>query len=143
MTGPTARIVTVTAAAALALGGLTGCAAKNPGLDSLRSDPLVAAKLPGLTETQQFGQIEFTALGKHEPATLTRLFKTGTRTVTAADLAGAAARAKADGWELSPAPNHTWTGTKTLDGAPANLLIRRNFSTAGRVLVAVELSETR
>lgn len=139
----TARIVKATAAAALAAVVLTGCAANNSGLDTLRSDPLVTADLPGLTETQQFGQIEFTALGRHEPATLTRLFKTGNSKVTAADLARVAGEATADGWQLSAAPNHTWTGTKTLDGTPADLLIRRNFSQTDRVLVAVVLTESR
>lgn len=139
----TARIVTGTVAAALAVVVLTGCAAKNPGLDTLRSDPIVTADVPGLTETQQFGQIEFTALGKHEPATVTRLFKTGTRNVTAADLARAATQAESDGWQLSAAPNHTWTGTKTVDGSPADLLIRRNFSVADRVLVAIVLTTSR
>jgi hypothetical protein len=141
VTALTARIVP--AAAALAAVALTGCAAANPGLDTLRSDPLVTAEVPGLHETQLFGQIEFSALGTHEPATLTRLFTTGNRTVTAADLALAAEEADADGWKLSPAANHTWTGTKTVDGAPADLLIRRNFSSAGRVLVAVVLTESR
>jgi hypothetical protein len=139
----TGRIVSAAAAAALAALALTGCAADNPGLDTLRSDPLATADVPGLTETQLFGQIEFTALGTHEPATLTRLFKTANRSVTPADLAGAAAQADADGWKLSPAPKHTWTGTKTVDGALAHLLIRRNFSSAGRVLVAVEMTESR
>src|SRR5471030_3226824 len=59
----TGRIVSTAAAAALAALALTGCAADNPGLDTLRSDPLVTADVPGLTETQLFGQIEFTALG--------------------------------------------------------------------------------
>ena len=139
----TTRIATATTAAALALVVLTGCAARNPGLDTLRSDPLVTAAVPGLTETQRFGQIEFTSRGKHEPATLTRLFKTGSRNVTAADLARAGERATADGWKLAPAPNHTWTGIKTVGGAPVTLLIRRNFSVAGRVLVAVELTASR
>jgi hypothetical protein len=135
--------VTATTAAALAVLALTGCAARNPGLDTLRSDPLVTVDLPGLTETQLFGQIEFTALGTHEPATLTRLFKTGNRDVTAADLARVAEEADADGWKLSPAASHTWTGTKTVGGEPADLLIRRNFSVAGRVLIAVVLTESR
>ena len=139
----TTRTVQAMATAALAIVLLAGCAAGNPGLDRLRSDPLVTADVPGLTETQLFGQIEFTSLGKHEPATLTRLFKTGSRKVTAADLARAAEQADADGWQLTPAPNHTWTGTKTLDGAPADLLIRRNFSASDRVLVAVVLTESR
>jgi hypothetical protein len=143
VTSLTARIGSATAALAVAVGVLTGCAATNPGLDGLRSDPLVTADVPGLTETQLFGQIEFTALGKHEPATLTRLFKTADRTVTAADLARVAGKADVDGWKLSPAPNHTWTATKTIDGAPADLVIRRNFSSADRVLVAVELTESR
>jgi hypothetical protein len=143
VTSLTARTVSATAALAVAVGVLTGCAAANPGLARLRSDPLVTVDVSGLTETQLFGQIEFTALGKHEPATLTRLFKTAGRTVTAADLARVAEEADADGWKLSPAPNHTWTATKTVDGAPADLLIRRNFSSANRVLVAVELTESR
>lgn len=143
VTSLTARILSATAALAVAVGALTGCAAANPGLDGLRSDPLVTADVPGLTETQLFGQIEFTALGKHEPATLTRLFKTADRTVTAADLARVAEEADADGWKLSPARNHTWTATKTVDGAPADLLIRRSFSSTDRVLVAVELTESR
>jgi hypothetical protein len=138
----TARIVSATAAAALAATLLTGCAAENPGLDTLRSDPLVTAEVPGLTETQLFGQIEFTALGKHEPATVTRLFRTATRKVTATDLALAAQRAKADGWELHPGANNTWTGTKTLDGARAELQVRRNFSSRNRMLVAVILTAT-
>jgi hypothetical protein len=138
----TARIVLAAAAAALAASLLAGCAATNPGLDTLRSDPLVTADVPGLTETQLFGQIEFTALGKHEPATVTRLFKTGTRKATALDLALAAQQAKTDGWKVSPANNDTWTGTKTVDGAPADLLIKRNFSASNRVLVAVILTAT-
>jgi hypothetical protein len=141
MTGRTV-LATATATAVVAALALTGCAANNPGLDTLRSDPLVTADISGLTETQLFGQIEFTAMGTHEPATLTRLFKTGNRTVTAADLARAAEAADEDGWKLRPAPNHTWTGTKTVEGAPVDLLIRRNFSSAGRVLVAVELTES-
>jgi hypothetical protein len=139
----TARIGTAAAAAALALVLLTSCAAANPGLDALRADPLVTADVPGLTETQLFGQIEFTAMGQHEPATLTRLFKTGARLVTATDLASAAEQADADGWKLSPARNHTWTGTKTVGGIPADLLIRRNFSSADRVQVAVVLTLSR
>jgi hypothetical protein len=139
----TTRAVQATATAALAIVVLAGCAAGNPGLDRLRSDPLVTADVPGLSETQLFGQIEFTSLGRHEPATLTRLFKTGTRTVTAADLGRVAVEADVDGWKLSPAPKHTWTGTKTLDGAPANLLIRRSFTASDRVLVAIVLTEPR
>jgi hypothetical protein len=138
----TARIVSAAAAAALASALLTGCAASNPGLDTLRSDPLVTADVAGLTETQLFGQIEFTALGKHEPATVTRLFKTRTRKVTALDLALAEQEAKTDGWKLRPATNGTWTGTKTVDGAPADLVIKRNFSSGDRVLVAVIVTET-
>ncbi len=146
MTALTALIApraTTAVLAAVAVVFLAGCAANNPGLDTLRSDPLSTADVAGLTETQLFGQIEFTALGTHEPATLTRLFKTGNRTVTAADLARVAEEADADGWQLRPAAKHTWTGTKTVDGAPATLLIRRNFSSADRVLVALVMTESR
>jgi hypothetical protein len=136
----TARTLLAMAAATLAAVVLSGCADDNPGLDTLRSDPLVTADVGGLSETQVYGQIEFTALGKHQPAMVTRLFKTGTRKVTAADLARAAVQAKADGWELRPAPHSTWTGTKAVDGAPAALRIRRNFSSGDRVLIAVILT---
>jgi hypothetical protein len=135
----TGRIVRAVAVLALVL--VTGCAAADPELDALRSDPIATADVPGLTETQLFGQIEFTALGKHEPATLTRLFKTKTGEVTAADLDRAAEQADADGWTLRQGPNATWTGTKDLDGVPADLSIRRNFSSAKQVLVAVVLTD--
>jgi hypothetical protein len=138
----TRRIVSVTAAV-LAAALLTGCAASKPGFDALRSDPLVTDKVTGLTDTQLYGQIEFTALGKHEPATITRLFRTSTRKVTANDLAIAAEQAKNDGWQVSPASNSTWTGTKTIGGVPTLLRIRRNFSDGDRVLVAVILTATR
>jgi hypothetical protein len=139
----TTRTVSAAAVAVLATGLLAGCAASNPGFDTLRSDPLVTAKVSGLTDTQLYGQIEFTALGKHEPATITRLLRTTTRKVTATDLAMAADQAKTEGWRVRPASNNTWTGSKTVDGAPALLRIRRNFSDGDRVLVAVILTATR
>jgi hypothetical protein len=130
-------------AAVLAAGLLTGCAASKPGFDTLRSDPLVTDDVSGLTDTQLYGQIEFSALGKHEPATITRLLRTRTRTVTPNDLAIAAEQAKNDGWRVTPASNGTWTGTKTVGGVPTLLRIKRNFSDADRVLVAVILTATR
>src|SRR4051812_29645522 len=140
----TRRTVSATAAATvLAAGLLTGCAASKPGFDTLRSEPLVSADVSGLTDTQLYGQIAFTALGKHEPATITRLLRTSTRKVTAADLGMAAEQAKTDGWRVSPASSSTWTGTKVIDGVPTLLRIRRNFSDSHRVLVAVILSATR
>jgi hypothetical protein len=140
----TARTVSATVAiAAVATGLLAGCAASHPGFDTLRADPLVTAKVSGLTDTQLYGQIEFTALSKHEPATITRLLRTTTRKVTATDLAMAADQAKTDGWQVTPASNNTWTGTKTIAGAPTLLRIRRNFSDGDRVLVAVILTATR
>jgi hypothetical protein len=112
-------------------------------LDTLRSDPLITGDVSGLTDTQLYGQIEFTALGKHEPATITRLFRTSTRKVTATDLAMAAEQAKNEGWRVSPSTNGTWTGTKTIGGVATLLRIKRNFSDGDRVLVAVILTATR
>jgi hypothetical protein len=137
-----ARTTLATASAALAVLLLSGCGAADPELDALRSEPLVTADVRGLTETQLFGQIEFTSLGKHEPATLTRLFETGTHRVAAADLARAAEVAKAGGWELRPGRNGRWTGTKKVDGVPTDLLIRRSVSSSQGVLVAVIMTAT-
>jgi hypothetical protein len=127
-----------------ALAGLlvvTGCSSGDPEIVQLRSDPLITHDVASFDETQLFGQIAFTSLGRHEPATLTRLLKTGTRTVTRRNLAATAEQASNDGWRVTRGEGGTWTGTKRIDGQPVDLLIRRSRSSTYGVLVAVVLTE--
>jgi hypothetical protein len=119
----------------------TGCSNGDPQITQLRADPLIKSGLPGLDETQLFGQIGFTALGSKQPATVTRLLRTGTRTVTNDDLAAAAVQARNDGWRVRPGDHGTWTGSKRIAGRSVDMLIRRSRSSTYGVLVAVVLTE--
>jgi hypothetical protein len=120
---------------------VTGCSSGDPQIAQLRKDPLVANNLPGLAETQLFGQIGFTSLGSRKPATLTRLLRTGSRTVTDDDLAAAAIQARNDGWRVRPGDHGTWTGSKRIARRPVDLAIRRTGSSTYGALVVVVLTE--
>jgi hypothetical protein len=121
---------------------LSGCSNGDPRIADLRSDRLMTEAVSPLTETQLFGQVEFTSLGKHQPATLTRLLKTGTRTVTNEDLAVAADAARADGWRLERVGKGSrWRGTKTVQGQPVDIVIRRSFSSTEGMLIALVLTD--
>jgi hypothetical protein len=138
MSPRTAPAVVAAAVAALLL---SGCSNGDPRIADLRSDPLMTEAVSPLTETQLFGQVEFTSLGKHQPATLTRLLKTGTRTVTNDDLTVAADAARADGWRLERAGKGRWRGTKTVQGQPVDIVIRRSFSSTEGMLIALVLTD--
>jgi hypothetical protein len=133
------RLGVLPAVAALLV--LTGCSSGDPQIAQLRTDPLIRGSLPGLDETQLFGQIGFTSLGTAQPATVTRLLRTGTRTVTNDDLADAAVQARNDGWRVRPGDRGTWAGSKRIARRPVELLIRRSRSSTYGVLVAVVLTE--
>jgi hypothetical protein len=136
----TARIPRA-AAVALTLAGLalSGCSSGNPPLERLESDPLVTTTVAGDTEAQLFGQIEFSSLGKHRPAMLTRLLQTGDTNVTDAELQAVGEQARAAGWRMTPADNGTWVGTKTIDGRRVELSIQRRASSrlGGRLIAIV------
>jgi hypothetical protein len=136
------RIVVIAVVAGLSALLVGGCSSGDPALHALESDPLVTAKVDRFTETQLFGQIDFTSLGKHQPATLTRLLKTGTRHVTDDDLRATAQVATKDGWDVSLAENGTWRGTKLVDGRPVDIWIRRSFSSTEGRLIAIVLTDT-
>lgn len=110
----------------LALLAAAGCSNGDPALDSLRSDPMATADVDGMTDKQLFGQIGFTSLGKHEPATLTRLLRPADGRVERDDLRLAADTARAGGWRLREGDFGTWLGTKSIAGRPVDLLIRRS-----------------
>jgi hypothetical protein len=137
--GTTLALVGVLLSVAL----LTGCSNGDPEVDTLRQDPLIAHRLPGLEEKQLFGQIGFTSFGTRQPATLTRLLRTGTRQVTQDDLSDAAVEAGNDGWAVRPGADGSWTGTKRLGRAPVDLVIRRQRSPLYGPVLAVVLTERR
>lgn len=129
--------------ALLAGGVLAGCSRGDPQLAQLRDDPLVSRALPGLEEKQLFGQIGFTSFDERQPATLTRLLRTGTRRVTADDLSDAAVEARNDGWRIRPGGNGTWTGTKRIAGRPVDLVISRTRSPLYGPVLSLALTERR
>jgi hypothetical protein len=135
--GTTLAVLGVLLSAAL----LTGCSNGDPQVDRLRQDPLISRRLPGLEERQLFGQIGFTSFGTRQPATLTRLLRTGTRKVTQDDLSDVAVEAGNDGWSVRPGAAGTWTGTKRLGRRPVDLVIRRQHSPLYGAVLALVLTE--